>query len=323
MKRSMPHYQFIYLTYLGIMLFFITVVPLICVFIFDNPQGNSSPEYKNKIDCPSYITVFRHDSNRSQKIAFEEYVKGVVACEMPSSFTEEALKAQAVAARTYALAKIKKNVQLCDSTHCQVYKSKKELVAIHPNGWEDNGYDKVCNAVDATKGEAMYYDGKLVMQPLFFSSSGGRTENSQDVFVGTYPYLVSVSSPYENGASHRNEEKDFAIKKFSRQIKKAYPDKDFGKIKKSNISIVSRTDGGRVEKIKIGKSTLKGTQLRDTLELSSTFFDISFDGKDIIFTSSGAGHGVGMSQYGANGMAKKGYNYKDILKHYYTGVDVY
>lgn len=119
--------------------------------------------------------------------------------------------------------KNQKNVQLCDSTHCQVYKSKKELVAIHPHGWEENGYDKVCNAVDGTKGEAMYYDGKLVMQPLFFSSSGGRTENSQDVFVGTYPYLVSVSSPFESGASHRNEEKDYAIKKFSRQIKKPTP----------------------------------------------------------------------------------------------------
>lgn len=178
----------------------------------------------------------------------------------------------------------------------------------------------------------MYYDGELVMQPLFFSSSGGWTENSEDVFVSAVPYLVSVSSPYEEGASHQNEEKSFTLEAFRKKIREAYPDKDFGSIDRENIRILSRTAGGRVSEMQIGDVKLKGTEVRNALGLSSALFSLSFSEEGgsgtssketkIVFTSNGSGHGVGMSQYGANGMAKQGADYRKILTYYYSGTQV-
>ena len=164
------------------------------------------------------------------------------------------------------------------------------------------------------------------MQPLFFSSSGGQTENSEDVFVSAVPYLVSVSSPYEENATHRDEKTKLSLKDFAKKLKSAYPEKDLGKISQPSIKILSRTAGGRVEKMQVGDGAggiLRGTEVRMALGLSSALFAIEFDGSNIVFTSSGSGHGVGMSQYGADGMAKEGYDYKEILTHYYSGTQVY
>lgn len=300
----------------------------------------------SKVKTPSKITVWKENEGKAVRVDFEEYVTCVTASEMPNTFESEALKAQSVAARTFVMAKLEKyetkkpqahpDAPICSTTHCQVYKTEKELKACHPEGWysSDEGFPKIKKACEATKGELLYYDGKLVMQPLFFSSSGGQTENSEDVFVSALPYLVSVSSPYEEKATHQNEEKSFTMKKFKEKIKKAFPQKEFGKISRSSVKILSRTAGGRVEKIQVGDVSLKGTEIRNALSLSSALFSISFeegsginassDSKlKIVFTSSGSGHGVGMSQYGADGMAKEGYSYKEILKHYYSGTDVY
>ena len=165
------------------------------------------------------------------------------------------------------------------------------------------------------------------MQPLFFSSSGGQTENSEDVFSGAYPYLVSVSSPYEEGASHLNEQKTFTLDEMREKLKAAYGEKDTGQLRTDNIKILSRTAGGRVDRMQIGDATFKGTEVRTALGLSSALFSIAFEGSgkdaEITFTSSGSGHGVGMSQYGARGMAREGKTYKEILTHYYTGTVVY
>ena len=161
------------------------------------------------------------------------------------------------------------------------------------------------------------------MQPLFFSSSGGQTENSEDVFSGEYPYLISVSSPYEEGASHSNEKKSFEVSELESTLNSFYKDRNTGKIEPSNVKVLSRTAGGRVDEIRIGECIYKGTEIRNALGLSSTLFSVEFDFEKIVFTSSGFGHGVGMSQYGANGMAKAGKDYKEILTHYYTGTDVY
>lgn len=309
-------------------------------------EKNAKEFFSSKVKTPSKITVWKENEGKAVRVDFEEYVTCVTASEMPSTFESEALKAQSVAARTFAMAKLEKyeikkpqahpDAPICSTTHCQVYKTEKELKACHPEGWysSDEGFPKIKRACEATKGELLYYDGKLVMQPLFFSSSGGQTENSEDVFVSALPYLVSVSSPHEEKATHKNEEKSFTIKEFKKKIKQDFPEKEFGKISRSNIKILSRTAGGRVEKIQVGDASLKGTEIRNALGLSSALFSISFeegsginassDSKlKIVFISSGSGHGVGMSQYGADGMARKGYSYKEILRHYYSGTDVY
>lgn len=305
----------------------------------EGPEANIS-----KVKLPSKIKVWREDEGRAVSVDFEEYVTCVAASEMPSSFEKEALKAQSVAARTFAVSKLEKYEQkkptshpeaaLCSSTHCQVYKTEEELIACHPDGWgtSDEGFPKIKEACRETEGELLYYDGELVMQPLFFSSSGGWTENSEDVFVSAVPYLVSVSSPYEEGASHQNEEKSFTLEDFRKKIREAYPDKAFGSIDRENIRILSRTAGGRVSEMQIGDVNLKGTEVRNALGLSSALFSLSFSEESgsggspketkIVFTSNGSGHGVGMSQYGANGMAKQGADYRKILTYYYSGTQV-
>lgn len=299
------------------------------------------------VKTPNEIKVWKENEGKVVSVDFEEYVACVAASEMPCSFESEALKAQSVATRTFAMSKLEKYKQkkptahpdapVCSSTHCQVYKTEEELIACHPDDWgtSKDGFKKVKRACEETEGQLLYYDGQLVMQPLFFSSSGGQTENSEDVFVSAVPYLVSVSSPYEEEATHRNEEKSFTLHEFKEKIKAAFPEKDFGSIVRENICVLSRTAGGRVDKMQIGDVTLKGTEVRNAFGLSSAFFSVSFEqhegkgekgDKDnqtkIVFTSSGSGHGVGMSQYGANGMAKRGADYKKILTYYYSGTEV-
>lgn len=297
---------------------------------------DSPKDLSGKIQTPDTITVWMEEKGRAVSVDFEDYVCRVVASEMPSSFEEEALKAQSVAARTYGAGKILKyeevnpaahpKAPVCNTTHCQVYKTEKKLIADHGEGWEEKGWKKIQKACRQTEGQLLYYNGELVMQPLFFSSSGGQTENSEDVFSGAYPYLVSVESPYEEEATHRDEEVKLTIKDFERKVKAAYPDRDIGGVSQSSIKILSRTAGGRVERMQAGDGSdgvLRGTEVRSAAGLSSAMFSIRFEEEDtVVFISSGSGHGVGLSQYGANGMAKEGYTYKEILHHYYSGTQV-
>lgn len=309
-------------------------VPLVIGLAISDSEGTYHIDYEEcKIETPDKIKVWNAEKEKVEKVDFEEYVQNVVASEMPSNFEIEALKAQSVAARTYAMAKILKfeetepeahpKAPICNTTHCQVYKSERELVDVHGEAWEKDGYKKVKNACKETEGELLYYQGQLVMQPLFFSSSGGQTENSEDVFSGEFPYLISVSSPYEEGATHSNEEKAFSFEDIEESLNSKYTDRNTGRLGSDNIKILSRSAGGRVDKIQVGQSTYRGTEVRNALGLSSALFSVGLSSDGVVFTSSGSGHGVGMSQYGANGMAKEGSNYKDILTHYYTGTDVY
>lgn len=286
------------------------------------------------IDVPDTITIYRTEKNRAETIGFEDYVKGVVAGEMPASFHEEALKAQSVAARSYSLARVLRaekdgnpadhpQAPLCDTVHCQVYRSEDELEALKGKAWMKKDWKKICKAADETKGQLLYYQGQLVEQALFHSSSGGRTENAEDVFAAAVPYLVSVDSPYEEDATHQNEENAFSLEELTHKLQAAYPTISFGALTAGNIKIISRSKGGRVEKMQIGSGSLTGRQVREALGLPSANFTIDIRNGIVTFTSNGSGHGVGMSQYGANGMAKNGYDYKEILNHYYKGTAVY
>ena len=309
-------------------------VPLAVGLMLGEEGGNYTIDYSvQKIKNPSSIKVWNEEKGKTEKIDFEEYVCNVVASEMPSSFEVEALKAQAVAARTYAMAKIIKfqeaeekehpKAPLCNTTHCQVYRTKKQLIETHGEEWEKEGYKRVKDACRDTEGEMLYYEGQLVTQPLFFSSSGGQTENSEDVFSGEFPYLVSVSSLYEEGASHSNEEKVFSFDEIEQKLNATFTERTTGELKENNIKILSRTAGGRVDLMQVGQSTYKGTEIRTALGLSSALFTVAFEKQNVMITTNGYGHGVGMSQYGANGMAKEGKDYVEILGHYYTGTKVY
>jgi stage II sporulation protein D len=277
------------------------------------------------------VTLYRQQEGRVVTLDLEEYVAGVVAGEMPASFELEALKAQAVAARTYGLSRIVRagetgnpgdhpGAPLCDSTHCQVYRSEEELMHLKGKNWMEDGWKKVRKASESTAGEVMYYQGTLVEQPLFHSASGGKTENSEDVFVSALPYLRSVDSRFEGDAPYQNENISVSFATFEKKIKEKY---GAGNITPDTIKILSRSDGGRVKEIQVGDKVLSGRDIRELFGLRSANFTLAFNGKeDIVFTTRGYGHGVGMSQWGANGMAKAGYSYVEILQHYYLGVSI-
>ena len=242
----------------------------------------------------------------------EEYVKGVVACEVPASFDSEALKAMSVAARTFALYKISKGKSIKTTVSDQCYIDNDKM----KSKWKSNYnkyYTKISNAVNDTKGEYMTYNDKVIIA-FYFSISNGKTENVENVFSQKLDYLVSVDSSWDKKANY-NEKKlkikviDF-LKKLNIKDNKIYDIK------------IDRSSTNRVNNIKINNSNYKGTKFRSLLGLRSTDFNITYDNDFVYIHTVGYGHGVGMSQYGANYMAYDGYSYDEILKHYYTGIKI-
>ena len=296
---------------------------------YDENISSSTDENKNIIlEGSEVIRVNITKENRIEELSIEEYVKSVVSGEMPASFNEEALKAQSVAARTYIASKrlrpcnIANGADVCDTTHCQVYINKESRL----DAWESNAnenWDKISKAVDSTKGMVLTYNNELVLYPQFFSTSSGMTENAVDVFSSSVPYLISTESKGEEIAPRFESEFPFNVNDFISKVNDKFPEASVASDNlESNIEILSRSEAGGVKEIRIGKSNIKGANFRLALGLNSTNFEYSIDGNEIVFKCKGYGHGVGMSQWGANVMSKNGATYKEILKHYYTGVDI-
>lgn len=280
------------------------------------------------------------DDGSIKKIPLELYTARVAASEMPSSFSYEALKAQAVAARTYAEGRRKQYEQgkskhpgayVCSTTCCQVYRDESSLRKLKSDSWYENDFNIIKNAVAETAGELLYYNGELVQQPLFFSSAGGgRTENSEDVFTGTLPYLRSVESLYDAPEKYTNKTttvpllavmskvKEYAVSHESSVTIVSADDSDAA----SSIEVLSRTEGGGAALIRFGSIALTGRQTRSLFSLPSSDIAVTVNNDNVIFTTQGSGHRVGLSQYGADGMADRGYTYIEILRHYYSGTDV-
>ena len=259
----------------------------------------------------------------------EEYLCGVLSGEMPSDFNIEALKAQAVAARTYVMynkenqtSKHKGSAVCTDYTHCQEYKSYEALKELKGEEWIKNSYPIIKQAVNETKGHIIAYDGEPIL-PLYFSTSSGKTENSEEVFSAEYPYLRSVDSPYDKYAPKYASTLKISNKDFVSKLKNTYSDINIIENNlSSQIKILNRSDGGSVEKIKLGNKELTGRDIRNILNLNSANFEIKFDTNSLDFVVKGYGHGVGMSQWGAQGMAEEGYKYYEILSHYYKDTTI-
>ncbi|MGL4873429.1 MAG: stage II sporulation protein D [Clostridium sp.] len=274
------------------------------------------------------ITVYRTKTGKKEKMSLEKYVVGVLSGEMPVNFEKEALKAQAVAARTYYMAKrekkceMAKGADICDQIHCQVYLNKEERMKEWDLETAKKNYEKIEGVVKETEGEVVVYDGKIIEYPQFFSTSSGKTENSEDIFVSAVPYLKSTESKGEEISPKYLAEKTITNKEFIKIANEKLNSKISGNNVKSQVEIVSRTEGGSVEEIKIGGCKIKGTEFRKAYELNSSNFDLEYSKDKVKILMRGSGHGVGMSQWGANVMAKEGKGYKEILKHYYKGIEV-
>ncbi len=251
------------------------------------------------------------------KIPFEEYIIGVVAGEMPANFNIEALKAQAVASRSYALTKMIQNknnpYDVTNDTSNQVYQDDNTL----KNKWKSSyntNIAKIKEAVLSTRGEYLTYKGEVV-NAFFFSTSPGKTENCKEVFGGDLPYLVSVESSWDNISPVFNYNKSYNLKDFYNLLDIPYQELLV-------VDIIERTSTGRQKLLKINNKEYKSREVVKLLSLKSSFFEIEQKDNQVYISTKGNGHGVGMSQYGAEGMAQEGYKYSEILKHYYRGVEI-
>ncbi len=299
------------------------VLFLFCMFYIDrtneldiiNPHINKE---KTKIEASTKINVFHNET--SVLMDMEEYLIGVVAGEIYPSFSFEAIKTQAVASRTYLVYKMNNGGcsnggDICTkSSHCQSYKTKEDMIKSWGNDYEEY-YNIIKDAVYSTKGEIVTYQNEPICA-LYHSLSYGKTEDSVSVFGGTQPYLSSVSSPVSKEVETVSQ--FFSKKDFLKKVNEAFS----LNLKEINIKIESYTSSGRVSTLKLGDKSIKATQLRKTLSLRSTDFVFEVSPKSITFYTKGYGHGVGLSQWGANEMAKQGKTYKEILTHYYTGTAI-
>ncbi len=272
----------------------------------------------NKNDNLS-IEVFRTKTQKVEKLPLEEYVLGVVASEMPAKFETEALKAQSLSARTFIIKRLKEGKPLDeggivdDSVNFQVFQDRDDLKKRYGAEYDKN-IAKIEKAVKATEGQILTYNGQPITAS-FFSTSNGYTENSEEYWKNSVPYLKSVPSPWDSVAPDYISKKSFTISDFEKKLNVKINKSDIGKV-------TSRTKGKRVEQVAFGKKTLSGKEIREKLDLRSTDFSWERSGNEIIITTKGFGHGVGMSQYGANELAKQGKTYAEIVKYYYKGISI-
>lgn len=268
------------------------------------------------------VAVFRMEKKQVEKLPLEKYVVGVVASEMPRDFEKEALKAQALTARTYIVnqmlngnnAELPGGALVTDTENHQVYKSDEELKKIFGADYQW-AINKITEAVNETKGQIITYEGSPIVAS-FFSTSNGYTENSEAIWLNAVPYLQSVESPWDLQSPKFGGQKVFTVSEFEQKLGVQLSNN------KSIGNIVERTAGKRVGKVDINGKVLQGKEIREKLGLKSTDFTWERKGDKIIVNTRGYGHGVGMSQYGANGMAAEGKTYKDIIDHYYKGVEI-
>ena len=290
----------------------VIIIPFLFVKIFVQID-----EIKFNYITNNTIRVKNEKTNQIITLPFEEYIKGVVAGEMPATFELEALKAQAVASRSYAMYQMTatkdKDYDVLNTTANQVYLTDQELKNNWKNEYEQK-INKINKAITETTGEYLTYKGQIV-NAMFFSTSTGKTENSEEVFVSALPYLRSVDSKWDEASPVYTDTYTFDLKDFYSKLSLPYNEN-------LKIEITAKTSTGRIKKIKINDQELNGRDFATKLSLRSNYFTITQNNDKITINTKGFGHGVGMSQYGANGMAKEGYKYDQILKHYYQDVQI-
>ncbi len=268
------------------------------------------------------LRVWNADAGRMEEMPLEDYVYGVVAAEMPAAYHLEALKAQAVAARTRALqqdggCREAPGADVCTlSGHCQGYAAE----AVLRERW-GNEYElyqrRIWEAVSATAGQILTWQGEPILV-MYHAISGGRTEDVQAVFSEARPYLISVESGGEEGARGYREDAFYSYQEAAQLLGEAFPDLSVTPDSlRRTLAVAAHTRTGRVDSLLLGSGSVKATDFRAALGLRSTLFTFSMDDGGITFHQTGYGHGVGMSQAGANSMGADGADYRQILAHYY------
>ena len=284
-----------------------------------NKQPAAEEEHRH-MEPEITLTVYNPTESLIVESKLEEYLVGVVAAEMPPSFDLEALKAQAVAARTYALGRAEGyygstashfGADICtDPGHCQAWISKERFLEVYG---DESDWEKIEKAVNDTRNIVVTY-GDVLINPLFHSNSGGATEDAREVWAisESVPYLQSVISPDESSYPDYEKTQLYSWNELVRKVKTRYPNTKFPS--SIDMEIEAYTVSGRVASIRIGSVTMSGTEFRELFGLRSTNIILSFPSPESVeITTIGYGHGVGMSQCGAAALAREGYSYEDIL----------
>ena len=320
---------------LFILIFF--VLPTICTTTKKTEEVQSISnqiEENNQIEKYEYskyktIKLLHQSTQEVEEIGIDEYLYGVVSSEMPANFEEEALKAQAIVARTYTIYQIinnkskHENADICDDYRCcQAWISKEERIAKWNENEEETNWNKIVEAVDSTSGKIIVYNGEPI-NAFFHANSGGVTESSLNIWGGIdYPYLKSVETSGEQDYTQYNSEVILSKEELVEKLKSKYQDINIDFSQEDSIKILEYTTSGRVKTIKFGNKEIAGTEARTLLGLKSTNFTVEIINDNIKFSVTGYGHGVGMSQTGADSLAKSGSNYEEIIKHFYTDVEI-
>jgi stage II sporulation protein D len=316
MKRSI-------LVYIALFVAVAIVIPALIVLPFSehkNPETTKvlakTKKSQVKHDPDIAIPVMRHATKKVAHVGLRDYLIGVVASEMPAKFELEALKAQAIAARTYIarfMITAGADDAVSDTPEDQVYESRAELKKAWGATYRQK-MKKITEAVDQTAGLVLTYKGDLI-SPSFFSTSNGYTENAEAYWQKPVPYLKSVKSTWDESSPKFLRTVEKPVSEVEEKLGVHLP------IQNGTVgTILSRTPGKRVAEFKIGGVVFTGRQIREKLNLYSADFKMERIGSKVKITTKGYGHGIGMSQYGANGMAKEGKSCEDILKYYYRGV---
>lgn len=292
----------------------------------DEPPA-AATEARGEADSARTLRVLH--GGALEEMTMRDYLLGVLRAEMPASFELEALKAQAVAARTYTLYRMRAGeiarhpeADACDDiTCCKAFETAETAAA----AWGERAAEyeeKLARAVAETDGELLVYEGEPVLA-VFFSSAAGHTQGAGEVWQSDLPYLQSVESPEDDSlVPNYYSLVSFSADEFRARLTAAYPDIDLSGSAEHFVTDITRNDAGFVSTLTVGGRVLRGNELRTALGLRSPAFTLSVSGDTLTFRVTGYGHGVGMSQYGANAMARGGSSYRDILTHYYTGAQI-
>lgn len=326
-----------------VILYFIFVIiliftmPIVFTDQFDTEEVVSEEVVNEKIEEVQYekadygdlsmIKLLHSDSGEVQEIEFDTYLYGVVSAEMPASYELEALKAQAVVARTYTIYKIAnggkhENADICDSPNCcQAWITKENRLARWDENLREEYWNKITTAVDSTSGEYITYQGQPI-NSFFHSNSGGQTELPVNVWGGSYPYLQIVSTSGEEGYNGYYSEVLISKDELIQKMLEKYSNFQINFDEVNCIQILDLTESSRVKTMKIGNVSLSGVEVRKIFGLKSAKFSFEIIGDTIKFSVTGYGHGVGLSQTGSDSLAKQGMNYQQIIKHYYKDVEI-
>ncbi|WP_134702578.1 stage II sporulation protein D [Ammoniphilus sp. YIM 78166] len=313
---------------LAILLTIVMVIPAIITLFASKEPEVSLPEIPSpsQLENQISISVYRTEGKRVETYPIEEYIVGVLSAEMPADFELEALKAQAMAARTYIVRRlankefkdVPEGAQVTDTVQHQVFMDDQQRRAAwgQEYAWK---IQRIRQAVVETQAKVLTFDGKPI-DATFFSTSNGFTENSEEYWAQKIPYLRSVEVPWDKASPRYEGEKEFSLQDVEKMlgvkiaITAAAPNAWY--------QILERTTGNRVGKVKVGEKTFTGREIREKMNLPSSSFTWEMKNGKLLVRTFGYGHGVGMSQWGAHGMAQSGKTATDIVTYFYQGIAI-